>query len=58
VAWPATYGSTGIMTFIVGSDGVIYERDLGANTATAVKSITAFNPDTAWRRVASASTDK
>ena len=51
VAWPSGYGTTGVMTFIVGPDGVTYERDLGANTPTAVKSIQAFNPDKTWRKV-------
>lgn len=48
VAWPARYGSTGVMTFVVGPDGVIYQRDFGANTPTAVKGITEFNPDSNW----------
>lgn len=54
VAWPASYGSTGVMTFLVGPDGVTYERDLGTNTATAVKSIQAFDPDKTWHKVVAA----
>ncbi len=48
VAWPAQYNATGIMTFVVNQDGVVYEKDLGANTAKAVASITTYNPDTTW----------
>ena len=44
------------MTFIVGPDGATYERDLGADTASAVKAIVAFNPDTNWHNVAAADT--
>ena len=51
VAWPATYGATGVMTFIVGPDGATYQRDLGADTAAAVKSIAAYNPDKTWDKV-------
>jgi hypothetical protein len=54
VAWPAAYGNTGVMTFIVGPDGTTYERDLGADTANAVKAITAFNPDKTWHNVVAA----
>ncbi len=50
VAWPAEYGATGIMTFMVGPDGVVYERDLGPGTVAAVAKITAFNPDKTWHR--------
>ena len=35
IAWPARYGDTGIMTFIVNQDGVVYQRDLGPETAAA-----------------------
>lgn len=52
VAWPAEYGATGITTFMVGPDGVVYERDLGPGTAAAVAKITAFNPDKTWQRAA------
>ena len=48
------YGNTGVMTFIVGPDGATYERDLGADTANAVKAITAFNPDKNWHNVVAA----
>jgi len=50
VASPATYGSSGIMTFIVNQDGVVYEKDLGPDTAAAAQKITKFNPDKTWKR--------
>ena len=50
VAWPAAYGSSGVMTFIVNHDGVVYEKDLGPETATAAGKITRFNPDKSWKR--------
>jgi len=51
VAWPATYGNSGVMTFLVNHDGVVYEKDLGQETAAAVQKITKFNPDKTWRKV-------
>ncbi len=48
VAWPAKYKDSGIMTFIVGKDGVIYQKDLGENTAEAAAAITAYNPGEGW----------
>ena len=50
IAWPASYGNSGVMTFIVNHDGVVYEKDLGPGTATAVGKITRFNPDKSWKR--------
>ena len=51
VAWPAEYDRTGVMTFMVGQDGVVYEKDLGLETAEAARKITSFNPDGSWRTV-------
>ena len=48
VAWPAEYGVSGIKTFIVNQDGVVYEKDLGPKTATLAQAITKFNPDSSW----------
>jgi hypothetical protein len=48
VAWPAKYRDSGIMTFIVNKDGVIYQRDLGENTSEASAAITAYNPSVGW----------
>lgn len=51
VAWPAQYGQSGIHTFLLGSDKVFYERDLGAATAARAKAIRSFSPD-GWKRAA------
>jgi len=50
VAYPASYGNSGVMTFLVSHDGVVYEKDLGPETAAAVQKITRFNPDKSWKR--------
>jgi hypothetical protein len=51
VAWPAQYGATGVMTFMVNQDGVVFEKDLGKDSGAAAEKMTAFNPDTSWQRV-------
>ena len=51
VAYPAVYGVSGVMTFIVNQDGVIYEKNLGKNTTTLAQKITHFDPDKTWRKV-------
>lgn len=54
VAWPADYGDTGVMSFIVNQDGVIYQRDLGENTEAQARAITAFDPGDGWTPVGDA----
>jgi len=49
VAYAAKYGASGIMTFIVNQEGVIYEKDLGEDTAAAAAAITTFDPDDTWK---------
>ncbi len=49
VAWPARYGETGVMTFIVNHDGVAYQKNLGPATVDAVRAITRFDPDASWK---------
>jgi hypothetical protein len=51
VAAPAIYGVTGVKTFIVSQDGVVYEKDLGPNTMAAFKKMERFNPDRSWAPV-------
>ena len=51
VAWPADYGSSGVQTFIVNQDGIVFQKDLGEDTATAVESIQAFDPDSSWTAI-------
>jgi hypothetical protein len=48
VAWPANYGVTGIQTFLVNNDGVVYQKDLGAKTSELAPAIKAYNPDKTW----------
>jgi hypothetical protein len=48
IAWPAVYESTGIMTFMVGPDGDVYQKDLGPETARVAPEITTFDPDLSW----------
>ncbi|MGD0403394.1 MAG: DUF2950 domain-containing protein [Candidatus Acidiferrales bacterium] len=50
VAYPAEYRNSGVMTFIVGKDGVVYEKDLGKKTEAAAKSIKSYDPDTSWKK--------
>lgn len=50
LAYPAAYRSTGVMTFIVNQDGIVYEKDLGPNTDQIAKTITQYNPDSTWRK--------
>ena len=51
VAYPAQYGSSGITTFIVNHDGIVYQKDLGPKTASVAQSMTKFNPDKTWTAV-------
>ncbi len=53
VAYPAEYGASGIMTFVVNHDGVLYEKDQGENTRKDAQAMTLFNPDSAWQKVVS-----
>jgi hypothetical protein len=48
VAYPAEYRSSGVMTFIVGADGKVYEKDLGKNTAALGKAMKDYNPNPGW----------
>jgi hypothetical protein len=48
VAYPAEYGATGKQTFIINNSGVVFAKDLGAETAAAVKKMTQFDPDNSW----------
>jgi hypothetical protein len=50
VAYPAEYRNSGVMTFIVSQDGVVYETDLGPDTAKLAGAMTDYNPDGTWQR--------
>jgi hypothetical protein len=49
VAFPASYGVSGVMTFLVSDDGIVYEKDLGPNTASIVGAMKAYDPDGSWK---------
>ncbi|HZD30403.1 MAG TPA: DUF2950 domain-containing protein [Candidatus Angelobacter sp.] len=49
VAYPAAWGNSGIMTFIVNQDGVVFQKDLGKNTASVAASMKRFDPDDSWK---------
>ena len=51
LASPATYGSSGIMTFVVNQDGSVHQKDLGRDTSSLAAKITEYNPDSSWERV-------
>jgi Protein of unknown function (DUF2950) len=51
VAWPAKYGSSGIMTFISNQDGVVYQKNLGPETAAMTSKMRLFNTDSSWTKV-------
>jgi len=50
IAIPSDYGNSGVMTFIVNYDGIVFSRDLGSETAQVAAAIDAFDPDAGWKR--------
>jgi hypothetical protein len=50
VAYPAEYRTSGVMTFVVNQDGVVYEKDLGHKTEALGKAMQEYNPDSSWRK--------
>jgi hypothetical protein len=50
VAYPARWGKSGVMTFVVNHDGVVYEKNLGSDTQAVASKMTLFNPDSTWRK--------
>jgi len=48
VAWPSDYRVTGVQTFIVSYDGVVYQKDLGPDTAKIASAMERYNPDKTW----------
>lgn len=53
LAWPADYEASGVMSFIVNQDGVVYQKNLGEDTASVAEGIEEFNPDSSWTIVES-----
>ncbi|HXJ33460.1 MAG TPA: DUF2950 domain-containing protein [Candidatus Eisenbacteria bacterium] len=51
IAYPANYGTSGVMTFIVGPQGIVYQKNLGDKTADLAKAVTAWDPDESWTPV-------
>jgi hypothetical protein len=51
VAYPAQYGNSGVMTFLVNHNGVVYQKDLGPRTAEIAGQMSAYNPDQSWKKV-------
>lgn len=50
LAYPARYGASGIMSFMVNHEGVVYEKNLGRNTTEVAAKLTSFNPDASWKK--------
>lgn len=50
VAWPAEYGNSGVMTFLVNHTGVVFQKDLGPETSALASKMTSFNPDPTWEK--------
>jgi hypothetical protein len=51
VAYPAEYGNSGVMTFLVNHAGVVFQKDLGPRTEQLAERMTSFNPDQTWKVV-------
>jgi Protein of unknown function (DUF2950) len=51
IAWPASYGASGIMTFLVSEDGVVFQKDLGPDTGRIAGATMRFDPDLSWTQV-------
>jgi hypothetical protein len=51
MAFPAEYGTTGVMTFLVSHHGKVYQKDLGPRTPEIVKAMLEYNPDATWKEV-------
>ncbi len=51
IAWPVRWGETGIMTFMTSHDGVVFQKNLGKDTAAFAAKITTFDPDDSWTEV-------
>ena len=51
VAYPARWGSSGVMTFMVNQDGIVYEKNLGSRTSAIAGKMLRFDPDASWAKV-------
>jgi hypothetical protein len=50
VAWPAKFDDTGVMTFIVNQDGIVYQKSLGPNTGSIARAMKTYDPDSSWQK--------
>ena len=57
IAWPAKYGNSGVMTFLVNQQGIVFQKDLGAETDARARDIIRFEFDTSWEPTADTVTD-
>lgn len=48
LAWPAKYGNSGIMTFMINEHGLVLEKDLGDDTENLAEAMDSYNPDSSW----------
>lgn len=51
IAWPAKYGETGVMSFMISHDGQVFEKDLGPGGEKLAKAMKLFDPDDSWTEV-------
>jgi hypothetical protein len=51
LAFPARWGDSGVMTFLVNQNGIVFQKDLGPNTMRLARQITLYDPDRTWRIV-------
>lgn len=52
VAWPVSYGQTGVMSFVINQDDKVYQADLGNDSEQKAQALTTYNPDKTWQPVA------
>ncbi|MNC64011.1 hypothetical protein D3C75_1141790 [compost metagenome] len=51
IAWPAKYGETGVMSFMISHDGQVFEKDLGPDSEKLAQAMKRFDPDDSWKEV-------
>jgi hypothetical protein len=51
IAYPAEYGNSGVMTFLVNHAGTVYQKDLGNRTEAIARRVSLFDPDQTWKKV-------
>lgn len=56
IAWPAKYGDSGVMSFMISHEGDVFEKDLGTDGDKMAKAMTSFDPDSSWKEVETAGT--